>query len=479
MKIMDRLLRGVLFACGVVSLTSCADQDPLLAPALTSGRADFSRLAVVGDSFAAGLQSGGLVESHQVKSFAFIFAVQVGQAANFEMNRVSEPGVPALLAIKSLSPLDISPKVAGDTLIAGFIPRFKNSALPRPFNNLAVPGATTALMLTSNVSGFPEAVSFSLYAPFILRPALFPISMAQQAVALDPTFVIVEAGINDAMGGIANGDPDRMTSLENFRAAYQGLVQTVSSPGTDRQPPKLVLVNVPSPLAYPYMTTVPWFIVNPATGEPVRNPVTGNLVPLIGIVDGAPAPLPPGSLVTLEAIGLLRQGIGIPTLLGGTGQPLPDRVVLDNSTELLQAEQRVNGMNALIAQEGARIGAPVVDLNRLLLANMGGKLLGGVELSSDYVTGGFFSLDGIHPSDIGHALAANEIIDAVNAFYAASIPRSDYNLDLQIHLAGQHHGAPGPPTPLQAAFGLDPESLDSIHRLFPAALSQSPPRFEP
>lgn len=464
----------VLLPLAALMLGACAEQDPLEAPPLDSGRADFSRLVIVGDSFGAGFQSGGLVEAHQVHSFPYLFAIQVGQPSNFEMNRVAEPGVPALLAIKSLSPLDISPRVAGDTVVANFIPRFKNTALPRPFNNLSVPGATAALMLTSNVTGFPEAVSFSLYAPFILRPSAFPLSMAQQAVALDPTFVIVEAGINDAMGGIANGDPDRMTSLENFRVAYEMLVATVASPGTDLRAPDLVLINVPSPLAYPYMTTVPWFVVNPATGEPVRNPLTGAVIPLIGIVNGVPGPLPAGSLVTLDAVALLGQGIGIPAVLGGTGQPLPDRVVLDNAGELLQAEQRVNAMNALIAQVGARTGAPVVDMNRVLLEGGEGRLIAGIEYSSDYVTGGFFSLDGIHPSNVGHAIAANTLIDVVNAHYGSRIPYWNHNIDLQIHVSGHQHGTSGPVGGIAAAFAMAAGALRSIGQLF--SLPQIAPR---
>ena len=37
------------------------------------------------------------------------------------------------------------------------------------------------------------------------------------------------------------------------------------------------------------------------------------------------------------------------------------------------------------------------------------------------MTGGLFSLDGVHPSDLAHAVLANALIDAVNTRFGAAI----------------------------------------------------------
>jgi len=41
-------------------------------------------------------------------------------------------------------------------------------------------------------------------------------------------------------------------------------------------------------------------------------------------------------------------------------------------------------------------------------------------VTSTYVTGGGFSLDGVHPSPRGYALIANEFIKAINAKYGSN-----------------------------------------------------------
>jgi hypothetical protein len=42
--------------------------------------------------------------------------------------------------------------------------------------------------------------------------------------------------------------------------------------------------------------------------------------------------------------------------------------------------------------------------------------------TTDYITGGLFSLDGAHPSDLGHAVICNTLIAAVNARFGSTVP---------------------------------------------------------
>ena len=43
--------------------------------------------------------------------------------------------------------------------------------------------------------------------------------------------------------------------------------------------------------------------------------------------------------------------------------------------------------------------------------------------NAQFVTGGFYSLDGYHPNQKGYALIANEFIRAINAKYKSTIPQ--------------------------------------------------------
>jgi phospholipase/lecithinase/hemolysin len=82
----------------------------------------------------------------------------------------------------------------------------------------------------------------------------------------------------------------------------------------------------------------------------------------------------------------------------------------------------VAGYNTEIAKQATALGATLVDINSLVnsLAS-NGMVVGGQRLTTDFM-GGLFSLDGIHPTDTGYAIIANEFIKTMNRTLAAGIP---------------------------------------------------------
>ena len=80
------------------------------------------------------------------------------------------------------------------------------------------------------------------------------------------------------------------------------------------------------------------------------------------------------------------------------------------------------GFNAFIAQQASSKGAVLVDIHaRLNSFACDGVVVGGNMLTVDFL-GGIFSLDGIHPTNTGHAILANEFIHELNVQAAAGIP---------------------------------------------------------
>ena len=49
----------------------------------------------------------------------------------------------------------------------------------------------------------------------------------------------------------------------------------------------------------------------------------------------------------------------------------------------------------------------------------------GMTFNANYISGNFFSLDGIHPTSQGYGIIANEFLKAINSKYGASIPMVD------------------------------------------------------
>jgi hypothetical protein len=49
----------------------------------------------------------------------------------------------------------------------------------------------------------------------------------------------------------------------------------------------------------------------------------------------------------------------------------------------------------------------------------------GIVFTADYISGGTFSFDGVHPSDQGSGVVANQFIAAMNSSFGWSIPFVD------------------------------------------------------
>jgi lysophospholipase L1-like esterase len=360
---------------------------------------NFTTYVSVGDSLAAGFESSSLVETHQNRSVPALIARQAG-VQGFQQPLISEPGIPPEFTLVSLIPVPVvTPKAA----TAGAP---KNLALARPYNNLAVPGATSidALTRTTDAGGFHDLILRGLG------------TQVQQAVALRPTAITLWIGNNDVLGAALRGravDGVTLTPIATFRATYGQIVAALKTTGAF-----IVAANLPDVTTIPFVTTIRPYVVNPSTGAPVL--IGGARVPLIG----PSGSLPSTALVTLAASTLLGQGIGIPTALGGTGAPLPDEVVLDPS-EIAIIQDHVAANNQAIREICGAANIPVLDVNGLLreLATTG-RHVGGITLNSAFLVGGVFSYDGIHPNDVGYALMANEFIGVINA-NGGSLPPVD------------------------------------------------------
>ncbi len=369
----------------------------------------FTSYVSIGDSLAAGYESGSLVKTHQVNSVPALLARQAG-VSGFQMPLISEPGIPAELTLVSLSPsVLVAPKSTSNGTP-------ENLALNRPYNNLAVPGATLGDALTKVTGGLHDLILRGLG------------SQVAQAVAQRPSLVTLWIGNNDVLAAATNGravENETLTPAATFRSQYQQLVDTLRSQTSAR----IIAANLPDVTSIPFVTTVPPVVVNPANSQPVL--VNGQSVPLLG----PNGPLPSGSYVLLTATVLMAQGHGIPTALGGRGTPLPDQVILDPA-EVNSIKDRVAQNNQAIKDICGAAGIPVVDMNALLnkVANQE-LIVGGVTLTSKFLTGGAFSYDGVHPSDLGYAVVANEWIKTINA-NGGSLPEINLAPFMGLGLAG-------------------------------------------
>ncbi len=111
--------------------------------------------------------------------------------------------------------------------------------------------------------------------------------------------------------------------------------------------------------------------------------------------------------------------------VNGVTYPLDDKWVL-LPTEQMEIKVATDAFNAIIKNEANGAGLAFVDANSLLqnVAN-GGVASGNYILTSSLVTGGAFSLDGVHPTARGYAFLANEFLKSIDATYGSNFEEAE------------------------------------------------------
>lgn len=354
------------------------------------------------------------------------------------------------------------------------------------FNNMGVPGAKSFHL---GAAGFGDPgpgpgsfIGVSSNPYFVRFASSDTASMIGDAAAQIPSFYVMWIGNNDVLsyattGGVgvdqvANFDPttygsNDITSPTVFAGVYAGFVGAFTAVNPDVRG---VLVNIPEVSTIPYFTTVPFNPVpldqanvdalNAAyadyntgvqaalglsliTAEEAAlrtisfavgqnavvildedlTDITGVNAALINMRQATADDLivlPASSTIGTEAVP------GNPASVIGLGVPLADGDVLIPS--------EIDAINTARLAFNATIKAAAdADANLIFFdvaAIMATLSTEGIDYGTGfsdttYATGGTFSLDGVHPTARGYAVIANNIIDAINAGFDASILKVD------------------------------------------------------
>jgi lysophospholipase L1-like esterase len=396
------------------------------------GSANFTRFVALGDSYGAGFESGSLNDHHQVWSWPAIIARQMGKtlcpatakAADdcFAQPLVTFPGIANELVLQNiLTPSPVIAAAPGTGLPV-------MTTFGRAYDNLSIPGNTVGSLLTITgaeppTPGEPTPVSFGR---FILRGQGTAI---QQAASRNPTFIALWIGGNDYLNVAFSGTTVTMTSAADFKTRYEAILDSLIAGASGAG---IVVGNLPAPAGLvPYLTLIPPFLVDPATRQPVL--IGGQPVPFIAdLGNGVIGPIPPTTLIPLHVRDKLAQGYGLPpalknippfSFLPHTGEPLSANDIL-TAQEIATVVTRVGEYNTIIQNAASSRNIPIANVKGLFdrASAPGGIPLGPISVNNGFITGGFFSLDGFHLTDLGYLLMANEFIAAINSGYKTAIP---------------------------------------------------------
>ena len=477
---MKKILISTIAVSALLFTVSCkTDFDTDVSSIVVSkGDANFTKFVSIGNSLTSGFRDGTLYSDGQLQSYPSMMAQQMKLAGGVAFVQPLMPnnvgGFTRLFAASggtefygkltlkvvngALTPTPSAP--AADIDIIG--------GAGKMFNNMGVPGAKSFHL---GINGYGSL------NPYFKRFATSPTaSMIGDAVAQAPTFFSLWIGNNDVLSYATSGGAGvDQTGTGNNPATYgsnditdpavvgsviNGYVTALTAGGA-----KGIIANIPNVTSIPYFTRVPAKPIAGLSDAQVTQLNTayaqynGGLgqakaaglitdaeyqVRLVkftaGVANGAV--IKDKDLTNLAALGLpsYRQtttrdlillpasSVLNPTAGGGTSVALDDKYVLTEK-ETGKVLTATAAYNVAIKSIADAKGLAFVDANAKMmqLSSASGLQWDGVKYTATFVTGGTFSLDGVHLTGRGYALIANEFLKVINQKYKSTLPMVNVN----------------------------------------------------
>jgi lysophospholipase L1-like esterase len=386
----------------------CFGALPAKDKADTTNTANLTHLVVIGDSLSAGVQNFSLLDSQQPNGYAALIASQA--KVKMVLPLVPKPGIPNVLKLVSIGP----PPIIEPT--PGTVSALRTNPLQQP-TNLAIPGIVVhdALNLLPAPNITPTTNPVQIWATVVLGfPALFtgqPLqTQVQVATSLKPTTLIDWLGNNDALVPALTGQLTQLTPLSQFASDYGKVLDAFNGSGAS-----IITATIPDVTEIPYFTSI-----RTVAAEAQLN--LGTVIKALGV--GPKDYVRPGAQPLIHSIlsgaqkGPLPANCD-PSLPDLSPGPIPCVLTAKDAQTL---RETVDAYNGIIYAESFLHGATVVDAHALVdqIANKGYSI-GNATLTTSFL-GGLFSLDGIHPTNTGYAVIANQFITTMNSSLHTSIP---------------------------------------------------------
>lgn len=434
-----------------IGFTACKQVDPSPTPTITvptttpatSGSADFTKYIAIGNSLTAGFADGGLYNGGIAVSYPNLIAGQFAQAGGgafaqplFGAGQENGSGYLQLTALPStISSVTTNLGVIGlgadnkTPLLAKYTGDLNNLGIP----GLAVATATTAGYGLNNPAGFNQyferllgtADAASTYADFL------------GTKATGATFFTFWLGNNDALGYAVSGGTTALTPSALFTPNLKLLLDKMGTA-------KGAIINIGDVTTAAYFKTITLASLQAALeagGAPANTDIyiTTAGGPRVATAEdlfllGSQTQYGSLGSTTVGAGASATQPYGLHPL-----NPLETQYVLDKD-EVAAAQAAISTFNTALQAEATARGLAFVDIaTTVTAASTTGytDTVGGITYSTAFISGGIFSLDGLHFTPAGNALVANEVIKAINTTYSATVPLLNPALFNTITLAKQ------------------------------------------
>jgi len=391
----------------------------------TAGQANFSKYIAIGNSLTSGYADGGLYLEGQKVAYPNLIAAKMATVGGgaftspfFSEERLNGSGYISLTALVNGSPT-LTPVI--DKLAirdaAKHLDKYSGE-----IQNLGIPGMRVDL-------AFDPTFTFSAANPYFERlltdAQVGKINYFQFIQGRNHTFFSLWLGNNDVLGYALNGavtvstDPTTtLTDKVTFSSLYANFLNALTAGGQ-----KGIVGTIPDVTAVPYFNTVT--VAALLNAAKAINPAAAAIYIQTGT--GAVRSATAEDLIRLpfqsEGIFGKPNGSGIPYGLHPLN-PIENKWVLDKD-EVIKVKDYVNSYNSSIKSLATSKGLAIADTYAYFNQVKTGINVQGVGINASFITGGAFSLDGIHLTPRGNAVIANVFIDAINAKYGSTVPNID------------------------------------------------------
>ncbi len=440
---MHRKHYGLILFFGTCSLLISCSPD-LKAPQPLAGKANFSRSIAIGGDFLAGYQDGALYMDGQNRSIPALLARVFQSAGGKTFRQALMPDNQGLgLNLKPWESSYVSATYLGPIIDCRGLSSLQplHNALPpseaRPYldgtsgnamQNLSVPFAQVGQLFDPSL-GLDASTGNKnpYYNRFAGNPGTS--TVYSDAVNQHASFFTLWVGMEDIFNYAQNGGMNPVIASGSSFGAYLDTLLT----GLCANGAKGVMATLPDFRSFPFYTLIPYngAILTQTKADSLNLVFSNAGINNIHFTAGSNAfviadPAVPShyrQLTSAEFVlmdcpsdSLKCQGMGVlPTL------PLPDRYVL-TSSEVANIDGSIITYNNIIIQKAAQYGVALVDMHAYFNTVNSGMKWDGVNYNSQFITGGFYSLDGYHPNQKGYALLANEFVKVINRIYGSSLP---------------------------------------------------------
>jgi len=448
--------RIYIFGAAVVLFSACKPNTNVTTPP-TSGDAVFTNYMAVGCSFSSGYADNSLTVSGQLNSFPQrlfeqLSTVKDGNGADgpfIQPLLTGDNGYPnPKLELSTINYCDgtsrLGPVTITRPLDSNGSWHYNSSVNNDQINNISVPFMRVADYAVPGYAAFVNPYAFRFY----YAPAKRPLDeLYSRVYNLHPTFFTLWLGMGDVLGyalaggqGIGDGTATPAGPLPNlfnqeditpdqvFFDLYDSITTALASTSAGG-----AVLNIPDVSALPFFNVVPsnGLVITRQTLADTLMEIYKNVKDKV-FVEGRNQFIirdnndqirqsVPGELILMT---IPRDSI---TCAGwGSTKPIPREYVL-TTDELQFMRNAVTRYNDHIRQLCQLRGLAYVDMNAFFKTLSSGMAYNGIDYSTDYISGGAFSLDGVHMNARGNALVANYVINTVNNYYHSTVPLTDAN----------------------------------------------------